>query len=147
SADRPILLITHQLNQAQQLYDDLTEFMDSDHVHLYPVNELIASEIAIASPELKSERIEALTSWMNQKSGVLIAPVAAMKRILPPKRYWETHHFLFSVRSAIDIKKDVQSLVDMGYERVSIVNTPGEFSQRRGNIDIYPFTEDHPIRI
>lgn len=147
SADRPILLITHQLNQAQQLYDDLTEFMDSDHVHLYPVNELIASEIAIASPELKSERIEALTSWMNQKSGVLIAPVAAMKRILPPKSYWEKYQLSFSVGSEIDIEKDLLSLIDMGYERVSMVNTPGEFSQRGGIIDIYPVTEEHPIRI
>src|SRR5699024_8790484 len=28
-----------------------------------------------------------------------------------------------------------------------MVNTPGEFSQRGGIIDIYPVTEEHPIRI
>src|SRR5699024_11048590 len=37
--------------------------------------------------------------------------------------------------------------IDMGYERVSMVNTPGECSQRGGIIDIYPVTEEHPIRI
>jgi len=52
---RPILLVTYQLVQAQQLYDDLTVLVDEDRVHLYPVNELIASDIAISSPELKSQ--------------------------------------------------------------------------------------------
>src|SRR5699024_3269099 len=88
SLNRPILLITHQLAQAQQLYDDLIEFMNEKEVHLYPVNELLASEIAVASPELKSQRIDSLTAWMNQKSGILIAPVAALRRILPPPSYW-----------------------------------------------------------
>lgn len=147
SVHRPILLITHQLNQAQQLYDDLTEFSDEDNVHLYPVNELIASEIAIASPELKSERIEALTSWTRKKSGILIAPVAALKRILPPKSYWDKYQLRFTVGEEIDIKENLFSLVDMGYERVPMVNTPGEFSQRGGIIDVYPVTEEHPIRI
>src|SRR5690625_5788181 len=84
SVDRPILLITHQLIQAQQLYDDLSEFMDESSVHLYPVNELIASEIAFASPELRSQRIESLSTWADKKSGILIAPVAALERMLPP---------------------------------------------------------------
>lgn len=61
SVQRPILLVTHQLTQAQQLYDDLSEFIDEDEIFLYPVNELIATDLAIASPELKSERIESLT--------------------------------------------------------------------------------------
>src|SRR5690625_1928018 len=39
SAQRPVLLITNQLLQAQQLYDDLAEFVDEGNLHLYPVNE------------------------------------------------------------------------------------------------------------
>lgn len=61
SLDRPVILVTHQLIQAQQLYEDMQELADPDQVHLYPVNELIASEIAVASPELRSQRIEALS--------------------------------------------------------------------------------------
>src|SRR5690625_1998934 len=56
SINKPILLVTHQLVQAQQLYDDFSEFMENGSIHLYPVNELIASEVAIASPELRSQR-------------------------------------------------------------------------------------------
>src|SRR5690625_3235078 len=68
---RPILIVTHQLLQAQQLYDDLVELTDDSSVFLYPVNELIASEMAIASPELKVERIRSLTKWLASDRGIL----------------------------------------------------------------------------
>lgn len=147
SINRPILLVTYQLVQAQQLYDDLSIFMGEEHVHLYPVNELIASEIAVASPELRSQRIESLTSWKKNKSGILIAPVAALKRFLPPPSYWSKYQLNFNDGGIIDVDAYLESLVDMGYERVSMVNTPGEFSLRGGIIDIYPVTENYPIRI
>jgi len=147
SIRRPILLVTHQLAQAQQLYDDLVEFMDEKDVHLYPVNELLASEIAVASPELKSQRIESLTTWMQHKSGILIAPVAALRRILPPPSYWEQHQLQFVTGEEIHLDNYLSTLVDMGYEHVNMVTTPGEFSRRGGIIDIYPVTEAYPIRI
>lgn len=147
SIKRPVLLITHQLLQAQQLYEDLTELSNEDDVYLYPVNELIASEMAIASPELKSQRIEALTEWSRKRSGILIAPVAALKRMLPQPEYWEDNQLSFVVGEDIDIDSYLSRLVDMSYERVSMVTTPGEFSVRGGIIDIYPMTEEHPVRI
>lgn len=147
SVERPVLLITHQLVHAQELYDDLVEFIGEENVHLYPVNELIASEIAVASPELRSQRIDALTQWSKRKNGILVAPIAAVKRILPPPDYWEKYQLPFTVGEEINIENYLASFVDMGYERVSMVTTPGEFSVRGGIIDIYPITEEHPIRV
>src|SRR5699024_8509543 len=63
------------------------------------------------------------------------------------KSYWEKYQLVFTVGEEIDIQKDLLSLIDMGYERVPMVNTPGEFSQRGGIIDIYPVTEEHTIRL
>ncbi|MGP4109176.1 transcription-repair coupling factor [Virgibacillus sp. L01] len=147
SLHKPVLLITHQLVQAQQLYDDLAEFMGDKQIHLYPVNELIASEIAVASPELRSQRIDALTEWSQSKSGILIAPVAALKRILPPASYWRDYQLRFTFGEDIDVDNYLSSLVDMGYERTAMVTAPGEFSRRGGIIDIYPVTELNPVRI
>jgi len=146
ATDRPILLVTHQLMQAQQLYEDLYELI-GDAVHLYSVNEHIASEMAVASPELRSQRIEALTKWIEKKSGILIAPVSALKRMLPPVHYWEKYQLPFIVGETIDLEKYTTYLISMGYERVPMVTTPGEFSIRGGIFDIYPVTREHPIRI
>ncbi|KGX90079.1 transcription-repair coupling factor [Pontibacillus halophilus JSM 076056 = DSM 19796] len=145
--ERPILLVTHQLMQAQQLYEDLVSLMDPEDVHLYPVNELIASEIAIASPELLSDRLEALNHWAERNRGVLIAPVAALKRLLPPTSYWEEYQLHYKLGDVIDLEAHLASLVDMGYSRVDMATKPGEFSLRGGILDIYSLTQPNPVRI
>jgi len=82
---RPIMLVTHNLLQAQKLYDDLVNLLSDKEVFLFPANELIAAELSIASPELKAQRIEALNYWSRQSKGVLIVPIAGLKKIVPPK--------------------------------------------------------------
>lgn len=144
---RPVLLVTHQLLQAEQLYDDLVELIGENRVHLYPVNELIASEIATASPELRSQRIEALTAWTEGTADVLIAPIAALKRMLPSPDDWLKYQLKFKEGEEIDVASYFSFLLEMGYERTEMVTAPGEFSQRGGIIDLYPLTEEHPVRI
>src|SRR5690625_3214701 len=102
SLQKKILIITHQLIHAQQLHDDLLEFSNNPNIYLYPVNELIASEMAIASPEMRGVRIESLTKWLNADSGILIAPIAALKRILPPPAYWKAYQLPFVDGESID---------------------------------------------
>lgn len=54
---RPVCVVTHNMYQAQKVYEDLIELVPSDQVLLYPGNELIGSELAIASPEMLAQRI------------------------------------------------------------------------------------------
>ena len=145
SVNKPVLLITHHLSQAQHLYDDLLEL--TDDVYLYPVNELIASEIAVSSPELRSQRIEALNKWLKKETGILVAPVQALRRFLPPIEYWKQYELTFTIGEEIDLDTMLRKFVHMGYESASMVTKPGEFSRRGGIIDIYPITEEYPIRI
>ncbi|MBU5595546.1 transcription-repair coupling factor [Amphibacillus sp. MSJ-3] len=141
------LIVTNQLSQAQQFYDDLIEIIDPDRVHFYPVNELLVAEMAISSPELRSQRITALTTWLEQTDGILITPVAALKRVLPPESYWERFLLSYKIAQEVDIENDLAMLVRMGYDRVEMVSNPAEFSMRGGIIDIYPITETNPLRI
>ena len=141
------IVIVHQLLQANELYDDLVELNGEDHVFLYPVNELIAAEMAISSPELEAQRVRALTYWLNTDDGILIAPIAALKRILPPKHYWQKYRIHIEELGRVDLDQLLLSLVHMGYKRVDMVTAAGEFSVRGGIIDIYPLTETYPVRI
>src|SRR5690625_1364820 len=141
------LIVTHQLIHAQQLFEDLNEFSNNESIYLYPVNELIASEMAIASPELRAERIKGLTEWLQSQSGILIAPIAALKRKLPPLSYWEKYQINIKEDTSIQLDNLIISLVEMGYERVDMVTSPAEFSVRGGIIDIYSVTESYPVRI
>jgi transcription-repair coupling factor (superfamily II helicase) len=144
---RPLLVVTHNLFQAQKIYDDLIQLLGTEEVFLYPVNEMIAAEMAIASPELKAQRLEVMNYWTEQKKGVVISPVAGLRRLLPPKSLWKENMLMFEVNKEIDVDVYKSRLVQMGYKRVSMVSTPGEFSIRGGIIDIYPLTAEFPYRI
>ncbi len=145
--ERPLLVVTHNLYQAQKIYDDLVNLLPNNHVYLYPVNDLIATEVGIASPELKAQRIEALNHWSHQQKGIVITPVAGLRKLLPPKQRWKQSQLSFKVGDDIDVDTYLNQLVLLGYERTSMVGAPGEFSIRGGIIDVYPLTEEHPVRV
>nr|WP_246596194.1 transcription-repair coupling factor [Bacillus alkalicola] len=144
---RSQLIVTHNLFQAQKLYDDLASLIGEDSVYLYPVNELIASEIAVASPEMRGQRIEAINKLVTGEKGIIISPMAGIRRILPPVNLWEESQLDFELGKDIDLDKCLGQFVTMGFQRVDMVATPGQFSLRGGIIDIYPLTEEMPIRI
>ncbi len=144
---RPQLVVTHNLYHAQKLYEDLIELIPENEVFLYPVNELIASEIGIASPELKSQRIDVLNYWSQFDKGIMIVPVAGLRRLLPSREKWKSIQQFIQVGDDLSIEELTIQLVKLGYERVSMVSTPGEFSVRGGIIDVYPLTEELPVRI
>lgn len=145
--NRPLLVVTHNLYQAQKLYDDLTEFLDEKDCLLYPVNEMISSEIAAASPELKAQRLDVLNALSEGARKVLIVPIAGLRRFLPPKPLWQNSRFYLKVGEELAIDELIDTLIAGGYERSAMVASPGEFSVRGGIIDIYPLTEEKPVRI
>lgn len=147
SRKETIVVVTHNLFQAQKLFDDLESLRSKDEVFLYPVNDLIASEIAIASPELLAERIAALNHLAQNKKGIFIVPVAGLKRLLPPKPEWEKSLLTFRVGDVVNLDDLLERLTAIGYEREAMVGAPGEFSVRGGIVDIYPLTEPYPIRL
>ena len=147
TANKQILIVTNHLSQAQEMYGDLVEYTNEDDVYLYPVNELITSEAAVASPEMRSERMSTLSAILNNEAKIIIAPVAALKRILPPKNIWKQYQLTFIEGDSINLPQYLDNFVSMGYKRVQMVTAPGEFSVRGGIIDIYPMTEKYPIRV
>ncbi len=114
---------------------------------LYSVNEVIAAEMAVASPELKAQRLEIMNHWAQGGKGVVVCPVAGLRRLLPPPSLWKQYLFTFSVGQEFDVERCKQKFVQMGYKRVGTVSAPGEFSVRGGIIDIYPLTAELPYRI
>lgn len=144
---KPILLVTHNLNQAQKAAEDLAELLPRDEVLLYPANELVTTEIALAGDETLGQRIDVLSKLSQGFSGVSIVPFAGLRKLLPPRGIVESHHVVISVGDEKPIDPLTEHLVKVGYERVEMVEKPGEFSVRGGILDIYPPPFTDPVRI
>ncbi|WP_409303647.1 transcription-repair coupling factor [Peribacillus sp. SCS-155] len=144
---RPLLVVTHNLLQAQKLQEDLNNFIAEDELYIYPANELIAAELSVASPELRAQRIEALNYWSRSQKGIVIVPIPGLRKMLPSKSIWQEHQVTLTSGEDIDLDVALNHLISMGYTRSEMVSSPGEFSLRGGIIDIYPITEANPVRI
>ncbi|CAM4249127.1 transcription-repair coupling factor [Lederbergia lenta] len=144
---KSIVIVTHNLLQAQKLHEDLTQFIDESQLFLYPTNELIAAELSTASPELRAQRIETLNYMASGRRGVFVVPMAGLRKMMPSPTEWKQYQLHFEVGKDLDMEKDMLTLVQMGYSRSDMVSAPGEFSVRGGIVDIYPLTETDPIRI
>jgi transcription-repair coupling factor (superfamily II helicase) len=145
--EQPAIVLTYNLLQAQKLYDDLLQFMDESALFLYPANELIAAELGVASPELMAQRIDVLNALLSGKNCLIVVPMAGMRKILPPKTVWEKYQLHFETGKEIELDRVLEMLVEMGYTRSDMVDSPGDFSVRGGILDIYPLTEEDPVRI
>ena len=145
--ERPILIITHNLHHAEKVYEDLLEWIGEQQVALYPVNELISSEVATASPELKGQRIQVLNQLVRQQVNVVVAPLAGIRRLLPPVQVWQDAQLQFFVGQEIDLENTYQKLITLGYQRVEMIEAQGEFSVRGGILDIFPASSENPIRL
>ncbi len=130
SAKQPILYVTHQLSQAQKVYEELLSMSeDESKIHLYPANELLAAEIVSSSPELKAQRLEALKNWQKHEKGVMVVPVSALKRLLPPKEIVEQFQVYFKVGEEKPLEEAIKDVQRLGYKMVDLVNAPGEMSR------------------
>lgn len=144
---RTCMVITHNMNQAQKAADDLSELLSKDEVLLYPANELITTEVALASPETLGNRLDVIMRLTSGFTGVFVVPFSGLRKILPPKEVWKQHTVALSVGDTYPIETLSEKLVFMGYERAEMVEKRGEFSIRGGIVDIYPVTSEHPIRM
>lgn len=145
--NRPLIIVTHNLLQAQKVYDDLTELVDNEMLYLYPANELTFMDIDAQSPETLGQRIRILQNLANGKIGIYIVPYIGLSKLLPPKEHFIDSVISMKIGSEIDLNQLINQLIYLGYGRTDIVSKHGEFSVRGGIIDIYPLTVDNPIRI
>ncbi|GAF14278.1 LOW QUALITY PROTEIN: transcription-repair coupling factor [Bacillus sp. JCM 19045] len=142
------LVVTHNLFQAQNLYDDLVDLLDESCVLLYPVNELISAEIAVASPEMKAQRLDVLNKLIGGFEGIVVVPLAGIRRLLPPTSLWKQNQLTITVGDDVGQLEDfIKKFVMNGYRRTDMISAPGEISVRGGIIDLYPLTEENPLRI
>ena len=145
--NKPLVVVTHNMFQAQKIYEDLQDLVGEEEVLLFPANELIVSEMAIASPETLASRIKVLNRLSERKKRILVVPYAGLRRILVSQKVWERSQITLRTGQEIDLDELLHSLVSIGYERVDMVEGKGEISVRGGILDIFPIYLDYPVRV
>jgi transcription-repair coupling factor (superfamily II helicase) len=82
----------------------------------------------------------------DRSPGVVVAPIKAVLQQLGPWRH-AARPVTIAKGDSLVVDDLVARLVGMGYRRESLVEHRGELAVRGGIVDVFPSTDDEPIRI
>ena len=139
------LILTYSDLRAREIYENY-RFFDRN-VLIYPARDLMFYNADIQSHQIGMQRMMVQKSLMEEEDITVIATLpACMERILP-LAYVQEHVLEFQNDSSLDLQKLSAQLVEMGYEKMPQVEAVGQFAIRGGIVDVFPLTEENPIRI
>ena len=142
---RRILYILADEEKAKEVLEEY-QFLDGE-VLFYPAKDFLFYRADIRGKYLVKQRMEVFRALKEEENVTVITTICAlMDGVRPPLKIDEE---VFSVRTGetSDLEELVQRLSAMGYDREVQIEGPGQFAVRGGIVDIFPLTEEMPVRI
>ena len=122
----------------------------NENVCLYPARDFLFYYADIKGKLLTSRRMEVLRALIEKDEGeelTVITTIDAFLDGLPAPEAVRQQKIRLVNGQTVDYADLQTRLAGMGYERESLVEGPGQFAVRGGILDIYPLTEEMPVRI
>ena len=156
SLKQPIIFVVERMDQALSFADELSFWMNSDHVMLFPEPSPTFYEKAAWGSLSRRDRLQTLTYLSNyHKPGtnsavvpkVIITTVRGLMTRTIPRR--DLLKSIRTIKAGQDVKQEelVKEWVGNGYQASEIVVEPGYFSRRGGLLDIWSVSDQYPVRI
>ena len=139
------LVVTHDDTRARELFEDFSYFCKN--TWLYPARDLLFYSSDIHGNLLTRQRMQVFRHLMEDEGGIVVTTVDGLMDHLLPLSMLRERCLHVEAGSVLDVDHMKEILTDMGYERMGQVDGMGQFSIRGGIIDIYPLTEELPVRI
>lgn len=139
------IIVTFSEQRAKEIYEDY-QFYEKK-VYLYPAKDLIFYQADIHGNLLTKQRLKCLKALLLNEPATIVTTFDAFMDHIVPLSVIEEHMMELSSGETLDVKDFVRELTALGYERNYQVEYEGQFSMRGGIIDIFPLTEENPVRI
>ena len=144
---RPIIVAVPTGTSAEQIADDLAVFLGENEVELFPAWETLPFERV--SPAVHTMGARMRVMWRlrqeNAPSVVVAGTRALLQKLAPGTTTVDPIHI--TTGATIDIDALCEQLVHFGYRRETIAEHRGEFARRGAIVDIFPSTQDVPVRV
>ena len=149
---RPLLIAVPTGAEAERLVRDLGQFLGAGEVEHFPAWETLPFERVSPSFETMGRRLRVMWRLRASSKGagappaVVVAPVRALVQRLGP-HVEDVEPVVVRPGDQVDRDELVARLVAGGYRREYQVEARGELAVRGSIVDVYPSTDDHPVRI
>ena len=148
--DRVQLVVTATAREAEDLAAALESLLPEHMVAEFPAWETLPHERLSPSSDTVGRRLGVLRRLAHPDDGgaikVLVAPIRA---VLQPivKRLGDLAPVSVSIGDEISMESLVEALAGAAYTRTDLVDKRGQFAVRGGIVDVFPPTEEHPVRL
>lgn len=132
-------------SKARQVYEEY-RFLDPN-TYLYPAKDLLFYQADIRSKELVRKRMEVIQAVTTGEEMTVVTSFDAFMDSLLPKEVIENRIIRIQGDSTISLDEMAERLTGIGYDREVQIEGPGQFAVRGGILDVYPLTEEQPVRI
>jgi transcription-repair coupling factor (superfamily II helicase) len=144
---RPLLVLTESAWQAQRLLQEIPFFAPQLRVHLLPDWETLPYDHFSPHHDLVSERLATLCQIARGEFDIALVPVTTALYRMAPVDFITANTFYFRKGEKLGAEALRLQLTLAGYNHVTQVVAPGEYSFRGGLIDLYPMGSPLPYRI
>jgi transcription-repair coupling factor (superfamily II helicase) len=150
---RTVLLVTATGREAEELTSELASLVDPAAVAYYPSWETLPHERLSPRSDTIGRRLAVLRRLrhpgLDATTGPLRVVVAPVRSILQPqvKGLGDLEPVALMAGDTAELDDLTRRLADAAYTRVDLVEKRGEFAVRGGLVDVFPPTEQHPVRV
>ncbi len=132
---------------AQRLLEEIPAFAPQLKTRLLPDWEILPYDHFSPHQDLVSERLATLYELLNGSCDIVLVPVTTALQRLGPPGFLSGHTFFFRQGDKLNEAALKLQLQQAGYDPVSAVMRPGEYSIRGGLIDLFPMGSSLPYRL
>jgi transcription-repair coupling factor (superfamily II helicase) len=147
SLSHPILVVCSDPDRAENLRDDLEKILDDEHVGLFPSLDISPYDSRSPHLDVVGLRLEALDQLTRDEPGVVVAPLEALLFPTISPEIFDLAIREIKVGQDHSPQELSDHLVELGFERVTLVEGVGQFSVRGGILDFCSFGNIHPVRL
>jgi transcription-repair coupling factor (superfamily II helicase) len=160
--NRVLLCLTDNITEAMRLYQDLLAFtgwQENNPVFIFPPHEVLPYEDLSHDFQIVKQRIKVLSTllhlFQSNKDGkdnypfplIIISTYRAiLPKIMSCNKFYQ-QHLKLQREGQLKVECFLKFLIEQGYHSSGMIETQGQFSQRGGIIDVFPPTEENPLRI
>ena len=139
------VIVTNDAKKAREMYEDFAIY--NKNVILYPAKDFLFLNAEIHGNYIISERLNVIKNIIENNDSIIITTIDGLMDKLIPVEIIEENVIMISSQDSLDLEEVKSKLVNMAYERVSQVQGPGQFAMRGEILDVFPVTEESPVRI
>ena len=139
------IIATSSEMKAKQIYEEY-RFLEQD-VYLYPAKDLLFYQADLRGKYLLKQRMEVYQAILEQRNITIVTSFDGFMDALIPLDLMRKRVRVLKLGEVIDFDQLQKDMVLLGYDREEQIEGPGQFAVRGGILDIYPLTEEMPIRI